>query len=118
MDDNDYFKIRNNPFIYTGRIHRTAFWITFLCLVVLLYLWGHFFIKFFSGNYEVWVYVVIYFFYNLALCLLLFLSALCAIKRLRDVKRNPWYSLLIPVPLANIALFLYLGLVPSQWKDE
>ena len=113
--EENYIPIDNNPFSFTGRIKRLPY---FLILIVLWIFSDIFnYIKnLFVATLSDTSYYLFYVCYYIVIILLI-VTFFAMIKRLRDIKWNPWLCLLIFVPAINYAFGLILLFIKSQYED-
>ncbi len=102
--------INNNPLSYKGRINRFSFAITvfgFVCLAIFgdaLSILG-------DQERALGIIGVLVF---VGSTVLIFFAT---IKRLRDLKRSPWWSLLILLGIVYLIMYLCLISFPSKWPE-
>ena len=98
--------------MFRVKYSRLKFWIISISLFILL-AFVNIFAKLFADinqiNYEILLYIVMF------IIPLIWMNTLA--NRIRDYGDNPWVALFSIVPLANIGLALYYGIVKSNIKE-
>lgn len=96
------------------RITRKYFWLLQLYIYVLFWIFLAI-LLFFRGNIAV-IYWICIWLYVISITLVTIFSY---IKRLRDLDKNPWFTLLSFIPFINLFLLIYCGFFPwTKWKNS
>ena len=114
-DEDEYIDINNNPFSYSGRITRLPYFLTSLVILVFLYINNC--IKYLynkTHNDSILSILYVSFFVMIIMTIIGFFAM---IKRLRDIKWNPWLCLISLVPIVNYIFGLILLFMKSRYKD-
>lgn len=113
--EEDYLIINNNPFSYSGRITRLPYFLTSFVIGVFLYINNC--IKYLynkTHNDSILLILYVSFFVMIIMAIIGFFAM---IKRLRDIKWNPWLCLISFVPIVNYIFGLILLFMKSKYKE-
>ncbi len=113
--------INNNPFTFTGRMHRAWYGVTVLILKffsILCFLVMSSYNKMLTEGFTGDGYDMALIFSSLGLLVLYVLTFFATIKRLRDVKLSPWWSLIVLLSVLYVVLYIFLIIVPSKWPED
>ncbi|MBR6127402.1 DUF805 domain-containing protein [bacterium] len=109
---NECINIDNNPFSYTGRINRLVYFLTFLIIGIF-----RFFADFLKYLYDRNHNDYILYAYILGILIIGIIEIFAIIKRLRDIKWNPWLCLVGFVPYVTIIFRLLLIFIKGKYEN-
>ncbi len=112
--DEDYLIIDNNPFSYSGRITRLPYFWTLLVISIFLNI-NNCIENLYDKNHN--DYILLLYAFKLSMLIFVIIGFFAMIKRLRDIKWNPWLCLISFVPIVNYIFGLILIFKKSKYKD-
>ena len=109
--DNEILQVNNNPFSCYGRISRLTYFITFICTQT--FVLGLDFLKYLfeRTNGSIFIYI-----YILGMLIVGLIEIIAIIKRLRDIKWNPWTCILMLIPYVVIVLRFVLIFMKGKYE--
>lgn len=110
--EEDYLIIDNNPFSYSGRITRLPYFLTSLAILIFLNI-NNCIKNLYDKNPNDYILYA----YILSMLILTIIGYFAIIKRLRDIKWNPWLCLISFVPFVSYIFGLTLLFMKSKYKD-
>ena len=98
--------INNNPFSFTGKIHRGSYLIT-KAIILLFFLIADLILKSYKSEYIIMLQVLL-------LLLIFLVSLFAASKRLRDIKWKQWLLIIWAIPYIGLCIGLPLLIIKSK----
>ena len=117
MYDNNSFSKKTNKlfFNYRGRISRKAFILSYLSLVVFTLFYYSIFYKICGRFFPV---IVTNLMIVICAILITYSIFILGIKRLRDLNRSAWWSLIFLFPSLNLLFVIYLAVAKGKWNQK
>lgn len=113
-DEDEYIDINNNPFSCSGRITRLPYFLTSLVLWIFLNI-DKFIEYLHKRTHDASILPIIEAFYFFMIIFAI-IGFFAMIKRLRDIKWNPWLCLISFVPIVNYIFGLILLFKKSKYE--
>ena len=110
--EEEFLKVDNNPFSYSGRINRLVYFLT-LVLIAISRLFVDFIKYLYDRNHNDYILYA----YIIGMLIIGIIEIFAIIKRLRDIKWNPWFCLIGFVPYVTIIFRLLLIFIKGKYEQ-